>query len=503
MALLEAHDVTKRFGGVVALDSADLAVEAGEVHVLIGSNGSGKSTLCKIVTGSVRPDGGRILLDGHPVQFRSPREAAAAGIGIFYQELSLVPQLTVAQNILLGREPRRGAFVDRAAERRLAEEAIARFGAVAGPGFGPDAIVGDLAADQRQIVEILKVLAQDLRVPIFDEPTSSLDARQVETFFGIVRELKAEGRGIIFISHRMDEIFEIGDRVTVMRNGVAVATLEIANTTREAILHHMVGAEVAADYRSAPRTPLEGEPILAVEGLSSPQVRDVSFVLKRGEVLGLGGLHGQGQSALLRALFGADPARARSVRLLGEEVGLHRPHGAIRRRMAYVSGDRGRHGVFPVRPIFENLVAGALARQRSPWVGRGGFIERVTPVLQRLKLKFAGFNAPVSSLSGGNQQKVVIGRWLATGPALLLLDDPTKGIDVETKHDLYGIMAELVAQGVGIILYSSEDTELLGNADRVLVFNSGRVVTELAGPTLTEFALYQAAFDAKARGAAA
>ncbi|MGL4961630.1 MAG: sugar ABC transporter ATP-binding protein [Inquilinus sp.] len=499
--LLEASAIRKRFGGVVALERGDFALRAGEVHVLIGSNGCGKSTLCKIAAGAVGPDAGRLLVDGREAAFASPRAAAAAGIGVFYQELSLVPQLTVAENILLGREPGRGfagGFVDQGALRRRAEELIARFGDVCGPGFGPDAPAGELSADQRQIVEILKVLAQDARILIFDEATSSLDARQVAVFFDIVRRLKEEGRGIIFISHRMDEIFAIGDRVTVMRNGATVATLAIAGTSRDEILRHMVGAALTADFERPGRPPATGEPILSVRALSNDRLSGVSLELRRGEILGLGGLHGQGQSALLRALFGADLALSGTIEIGGKRAVPRRPADAIRRGIAYVSGDRGRHGVFPVRPIFENLVLASAARTRSPWVDRAGFIARVGPVLRRLKLKFPGFGAPVATLSGGNQQKVVIGRWLAAGPGILLLDDPTKGIDVETKHDLYRIMADLCAEGVGIILYSSEDEELLGNADRVLVFNGGRIVTELAGDRLTEFELYRAAYRAEA-----
>ncbi len=498
MTLLQASGIRKHFGGVRALEDGRLELMPGEVHVLIGSNGCGKSTLCKIIAGAIAADEGRLQLDGRDVAFRSPHEAAAAGIGVFYQELSLVPQLTVAQNILLGREPSRGVFVDDRAQRQFAERALDRFGEVGGEGLKPDALVGDLPADQRQIVEILKILAQDARILIFDEATSSLDARQVAVFFGIIRQLKAEGRGIIFISHRMDEVFAIGDRVTVMRNGVSVATLPLAQTTRDEILRHMVGSAMQADYRRPERPAAAGEIVLSVEGLATDRLAGVSLQLRRGEILGLGGLHGQGQSELLRALFGAVPIRDGAVALDGRRLTAYAPAAAIRRGIAYVSGDRGRHGVFAIRPVFENLVAASLTKQRRWLVGRAGFLARITPILERLKLRFSRLAAPVSELSGGNQQKVVIGRWLATGPALLLLDDPTKGIDVEAKHDLYRIMEELRAAGAGIMLYSSEDAELLGNADRVLVFNGGRIVRELAGAALTEFALYEAAYKARA-----
>lgn len=503
MALLEAIGIRKRFGGVRALEEGALELLPGEVHVLIGSNGCGKSTLCKIIAGAIAADAGTLRIDGMAVGFASPHQAADAGIGVFYQELSLVPQLSVAENILLGREPRRASpagrrFIDAPAQRRDAEALLARFGAVGGKGLTSDALVGDLPADQRQIVEILKTLAQDARILVFDEATSSLDAGQVAVFFDIVRTLKAEGRGIIFISHRMDEVFAIGDRVTVMRNGASVATLALAETSRDEILRHMVGGEMQADYQRPQRRPPTSEILLSVEGLATDRLDGVSLQLRRGEILGLGGLHGQGQSELLRALFGAVPLRQGAITLDGRGLAPRRPADAIRRGVAYVSGDRGRHGVFAMRPVFENLILATLIRHRRLLVDRAGFLARAMPILERLKLKFSGPDAAVTELSGGNQQKVVIGRWLATQPALLLLDDPTKGIDVESKHDLYGIMEELREVGVGIILYSSEDAELLGNADRVLVFNGGRIVRELAGDSLTEFSLYEAAYKARA-----
>lgn len=499
MSLLEATGIRKRFGGVHALERGELVLRPGEVHVLIGSNGCGKSTLCKIVAGAIAADAGGLRVAGTPVAFASPHRAAEARIGVFYQELSLVPSLTVAENILLGREPRRlGAFVDGDAERRRVESLLARFGGVGGPGLTPDALVADLSADQRQIVEILKVLSQDPRILIFDEATSSLDARQVEVFFGLVRELKSEGRGIIFISHRMDEVFAIGDRVTVMRNGVSVATLDLPATGRDEILRHMVGGEMAADYRRPDRPPAAGDALLAIHGLTTERLSGISLELRRGEILGLGGLHGQGQSELLRAIFGAAALRAGRITLAGAAHAPRHPADAIRSGVGYVSGDRGRHGVLAIRPVFENLILATLARGRRPLVRRSAFLDKAMPVLERLQLKFASLAAPVAELSGGNQQKVVIGRWLATAPRLLLLDDPTKGIDVQAKHDLYRMMEELRAEGVGIILYSSEDAELLGNADRVLVFNGGRVVRELAGDSLTEFSLYQAAYKAEA-----
>lgn len=494
MLLLEADRIRKRFGGVNALLNGRCTVAAGEVHVLIGSNGCGKSTLCKIIAGAVAQDSGELHVAGEPAQFDSPAAAARAGVGMFYQELSLVPQLTVEDNILLGLEPRRaGAFVDQKASRRRVLGLLQRFSEAA-HGIHPETLVSELAADQRQIVEILKLLARDPKLLIFDEATSSLDARQVAVFFDLIRSLKREGRGIIFISHRMDEIFAIGDRVTVMRNGETVATLDIASTNREEILAHMVGSERTASAPHEIKFSSATQSLLRVEQLTSDRLHGVSFDLRPGEVLGLGGLHGQGQSALLRTIFGADRRRSGTIVMNDQPLHVRRPAEAIRAGIAYVSGDRTRAGAFAIRPIFENLVAASLLKQRSPIVDRRGFIAHVTPMLGRLKLRFAGFDSPISELSGGNQQKVLIGRWLAVAPRVLLLDDPTKGIDVEAKRDLYALIAALAEEGVGIVLFSSEDEELLANAHRVLVFNGGRVSRELQGESLNAHDLYHAAY---------
>jgi ribose transport system ATP-binding protein len=503
MSVLEASGIRKRFGGVVALDGADFSLEAGEVHALIGSNGCGKSTLCKIIAGAVGADAGRLVLDGNPVAFAGPHEAAGAGIGVFYQELSLIPHMTVAENIYLGREPRRrSGLVDRQALNAAARQALAQFGAALGESADPDAQVVDLAADQSQIVEILKVLAENPRIIIFDEATAALDRDQVSLLFGRIRALKSEGRSIIFITHRMDEVFEVADRVTVMRNGTTVLTRPIGETSRDDVVAAVVGAPAAARVRRAGHVPAEAI-ALEVEELHAQKLAGVSFKLKRGEILGLGGLHRQGQSELLRALFGALPIEYGTVRVDGQRLDPRGPRAVMRHSIAYISGDRARHGVMAIRPIFENLVVSLLARDRRIAVQRRRLEHRIMPIIERLKLKFRSLAAPISELSGGNQQKVVIGRWLATTPAVLLLDDPTKGIDIQTKQDLYATMDELCGQGVSILLHSSDDEELLAVADRVLVFNGGRIVAELSGDERTQFALYSAAYTTGRSDAAA
>jgi ribose transport system ATP-binding protein len=497
MPVLEASGVRKQFGGVVALAGAQFALETGEVHALIGSNGCGKSTLCKIIAGSVAADAGSLLLDGRPVSFAGPRQAAAAGIGVFYQELSVIREMTVAENIYLGREPRnRVGMLDREALEAAVAAALSQFGEVLGAGVHPRTRVGDLSADQSQLVEILKVLAANPRIIIFDEATAALDRNQVTVVFQRIRTLKAEGRSVIFITHRMDEVFEIADRVTVMRNGATVFTCALAQTTRDALVGAMVGGAVVRAGRERRHVPSEAI-ALEVENLTSAKLAGVSFRLRRGEIVGLGGLHGQGQSELLRALFGATPLRSGAVRLGGETLDPRGPRAVMRRSIAYVSGDRGRYGVMAIRPIFENLVISLLARDRRWTVARQRLEGEISPFIERLKLKFSSLRAAVSELSGGNQQKVVLGRWLATRPSVLLLDDPTKGIDIQTKEDLYATMDELCSQGVAILLHSSDDEELLAVADRVLVFNGGQVMGELSGEQRTRFALYQAAYASK------
>jgi ribose transport system ATP-binding protein len=502
MAKLRLSGVSKSYGATQALRRGDLEIAAGEVHVLIGSNGSGKSTLCKIAAGSVRPDGGEMYLDGRPVTISRPQAARSLGIGIFYQELSLAAHRSVEENICLSDLPATAAvFVDRRALAEKAARYITLFDGVTGEGFSADATVGDLRADQRQLVEIMKALASEAPILIFDEPTSALDGAQVERFFDILRQLKEEGRAIIFISHRMDEIFAIGDRVTVIRDGETVGTSRLSETDAASIIGLMVGQQDelappsgAADP-VAPASPA-GDVILAARQASGPGFSDVTFEVRRGEILGFGGLHGQGQSALLRAMFGASRLVEGEFVLNGERLDAKSPRAAIAKGVAYVSGDRGRDGVIHGRPILENATPIHFLRQHLLLARPRALRDRVRPALEALKTRFAAVSQPINALSGGNQQKVVIARWLVDRPDVLLLDDPTKGIDLSAKADLFALVRRLAEEGVGIVLYSSEDAELLNNADRILVFNGGRVTRELAGTERTRFNLYHAAYEA-------
>ncbi|WP_295812443.1 sugar ABC transporter ATP-binding protein [uncultured Nitratireductor sp.] len=499
MTKLKLSGVSKAYGATLALRRGDLELDSGEVHVLIGANGSGKSTLCKIVAGSVRPDAGEVLLDGRAVTVSGPRAAQALGIGIFYQELSLADHRSVAENICLPDLPRQnGLFIDRTALRAEAERYIALFETVAGAALQADTIVGDLRADQRQLVEIMKALATEAPILIFDEPTSALDRAQVDRFFEILRDLKSKGRSIVFISHRMDEIFAIGDRVTVIRDGETVGTTTISETSPDAVIHMMVGEqETLATPQAAPPIHAPSTDIaLKVEGLTGAGFHEVSFAVGRGEILGLGGLHGQGQSAILKALFGAVAPRSGEVKLAGERLRIDSPRSAIAQGLAYVSGDRGRDGVISGRPILENVTPIHALRNRLLLARPGRLAEKALPALKALNTKFAGLSHSIGSLSGGNQQKIVIARWLIDKPDILLLDDPTKGIDLSAKADLFALIRELAAEGLAIVLYSSEDAELLNNADRILVFNGGSVSRELSGAERTRYNLYQAAYEA-------
>lgn len=497
MARLAARSVSKTYGATKALRRGDLEVEAGEVHVLIGSNGSGKSTLCKIVAGSVRPDGGQLLLDNLPVTISGPDNARALGIGIFYQELSLAAHRSVAENILLSDLPG-GVFVDRAALERKAQRYIQMFEGVTGDGFHARAVVETLRPDQRQLVEIMKALSSEAPILIFDEPTSALDRAQVDRFFDILRQLKGEGRSVVFISHRMDEIFALGDRVTVIRDGETVVTKRIADTDASEVIRLMVGGETAATTTQVPNAApaANRKTVLAVKNLSGAGFSKVDFDVAAGEILGLGGLHGQGQSAVLRALFGATPPTSGTVELNGAALKTANPRATIKRGVAYISGDRRRDGVITGRPILENVTPIHALKQRLALAAPASLRERATPALEALRTKFAGFSHPISSLSGGNQQKIVIARWLIDRPDVLLLDDPTKGIDLSAKNDLFQLIRKLATEGMAIVLYSSEDAELLGNADRILVFNGGSVTRELTGEDRTAFNLYQAAYEA-------
>ncbi len=494
MPVLELKGIHKNFGGVRALDGADFSLEKGEVHFLMGANGSGKSTLCKVIAGVVSADQGRIFLKHREVNLRNPVDSKRYGVSVVYQELSLIPTLTVAQNIMLGNEPRsRGGFID---QKKLEEQA-ARMLELFKTAISPDSlrldrVVHELQPNEKQILEILKVLVTDPQIIIFDEATASLHANQVKVFFELIKDLKQQGKSIIFISHRIEEIFEIGDRATVLRNGATVITLPLAETDKEELVRYMVGEEKESAERA--KTSVRKENVLLqLQGLCTDSLKNIDMTIRAGEIVGLGGLHGQGQSDLLLSLFGAQHVSQGTITFEGKTIRNTSPAKAMDHAFAFISGDRGKYGVLLIRPIFDNMILSYLRKKRKLGFFRKKLHQLVLPVLRRLNLVFADLNNNVNELSGGNQQKVVIGRWLLTEPKILLMDDPTKGVDIQAKEELYSLMREMCAQGDAVLWNSTEDQELLNNADRVLVMKEGKIVHELEGDTLNEFELYTSA----------
>lgn len=492
-AVLRAEQMVKRYGGVTALADGSLDVHAGEVVALMGANGSGKSTLGKIVTGVVAPDDGKLWLGEQPVQFNSPQAAQRRGIGAVYQELSLVADMSVADNIWLAHEPiGAGGFVSARAVRERTSGLLDLFAGTVSQRLTPDALVKDLSSDERQIVEILKALSLGPQILILDESTASLDSRQVGRLFELVARWKAQQKAIVFISHRMDEVFRICDRAVVLRSGTTVGSAQISQVRERDLVQMMIGGETAVRQRAAHDLP--GKPVLlAARDLRTRRLRGVSLEVRAGELLGLGGLQGQGQAETLLTLFGAVPFDGQ-VSIDAAPVHFRGPRQAVRAGVAFVPGDRGREGLLPIRSILENLQLPSWRRYGLPL--RVDRARRDAEAIGReLRLVMASIDAPVSTLSGGNAQKVVLGKWLLRRPRVLLLNDPTKGVDVGAKGEFYQLLDTLRGAGTAIIFYSSDDEELLGLCDRVLVFQDGQVRAELAGPSLTRAELVSASMS--------
>ena len=489
--------ISKRYGGVRALQDAHLAVEAGRIHAVLGENGAGKSTLIKVMAGVVAPDEGRMLLDAQTVSFASPAAANAAGIVCIFQELSLIPDLSVADNIAISNPPRRFGLIDRRAQRRMAEEALARAGA---QDIHPLALVKDLSLSRRQMVEIAKALARKPRILILDEATSALTAADVTKIYAVLKRLRAEGLALVYISHRMHEIAELADECTVFRNGRSVASYPAGTKTDAEIVELMIGREVSAAFPArAPATPAAGPPRLEARGLTwTHQLRDVSFALRAGEVVGLGGLDGQGQRELLLALFGVLRGMDGEVRVDGAPVRIGGPSDAKRKAvgMALIPEDRKSEGLMLPMSVRDNLSFAALGAM-SNWGIIDAAAERdaVDRMIRLLAVRTDGIHVPAGALSGGNQQKLVIGKWLMMNPRILLLNDPTRGIDVGTKQEMYQLLRKLAEAGAAILFYSTDYDELVGCCDRVLVMYDGSIRRELVGPEINERALIGSALN--------
>jgi ribose transport system ATP-binding protein len=497
MSLFAMEGISKRYGGVRALQDAHLSIEAGRIHAVLGENGAGKSTLIKIMAGVVAPDEGRMLLEGRPVSFSSPAAAHAAGIVCIFQELSLIPDLSVADNIAISNPPRRFGLIDRRAQRRLAEQALARAGA---SDIHPLALVKDLSLSRRQMVEIAKALARRPRILILDEATSALTAADVTTIYAVLKRLRAEGLALIYISHRMHEIAELADECTVFCNGRSVASYAAGTKTDQEVVELMIGREYSSVFPPKSDTPVAGTvPRLELRHLGwGGRLEDISLKLHAGEVIGLGGLDGQGQRELLLALFGVLRGTTGELLIDGRPARIHGPSDAKRAGigMALIPEDRKTEGLMLPMSVADNLSFAALG-QLSRWgvVDRAAERDAVQRMMRLLAVRSDGTAPSAGSLSGGNQQKLVIGKWLMMAPRIILLNDPTRGIDVGTKQEIYQLLRKLAQDGAAILFYSTDYDELIGCCDRVLVMYDGTIRRELAGAEITERALIASALN--------
>ncbi|WP_211208243.1 sugar ABC transporter ATP-binding protein [Leeia oryzae] len=472
-ALLSLEGITKRFPSVLALDAVSFDLRRGEVHALCGENGAGKSTMMKVISGQYQPDGGRYLYKGNESRFRSTREAEAAGIAIIHQELNLIPHLTVAENIFLAREPRKGLFIHKP---KLVEDARFYLNRL-GVEISPDAMVKNLSVAQQQMVEIAKALSLKAEVLIMDEPTSSLTDAETEKLFKIIRELRQEGVAIVYISHRLDELAQIVDRVTVMRDGKHIATDAFADTSVDQIVARMVGRSLQDVF--PPKTAVPSEDVLlSVRNLSRKNVfGPVSFDLKRGEILGFAGLMGAGRTEVARAIFGADLIDDGDIMLGGQKVTIRSPRDAIRHGIAYLSEDRKSNGLALKMNVAENITM-ANMQAVSGWMGHISFSAEARAAAEYVKamdIRTPSIHKIVRLLSGGNQQKIVISKWLFRESRIMFFDEPTRGIDVGAKYAIYKLIDELSAKGIGVVVISSELPEILGMTDRVAVFHEGKL----------------------------
>jgi len=480
--LLSLQGIRKSFGGVQALSNGTLEVAEGEVHLLMGENGAGKSTLMKIVAGMYRRDAGEMLWRGQPVSFTRPAEATAHGVAMVHQESLLAPHLNIAENIFLGRETtsgigwvRRGAVVENA--RRIISEL----------GFRLDAetLVGRLSPAGKQLVEICRAVALGSSLLIFDEPTSSLSESETKEVFRIVKELCRRGIGVIYITHRLEELRSIGDRVTVLRDGATVHTGPLSALDRDQLIQHMVGRPVNATYHRESLPP--GEPLLEVKGVSRGFLRDISFVLRAGEIVGLGGLMGAGRTELCRVLFGLDPAEAGTVTVAGRRVDPKNPRQAVASGVALIPEDRQTSGLALKLPIAYNITMPDLGRVSSMGIlNKSAEMALASDYRERLRIRCSSPRQLAGRLSGGNQQKIVIAKWVARGARVFLFDEPTRGIDVAAKQEVFEEMDRLARGGAAVLMVSSELPELLQVADRILVMREGRLTGELVRPTTQE-----------------
>lgn len=471
--VLECRRITKHFPGIKALDEVDFKIRAGEVHALIGENGAGKSTLVKIITGIHQPDDGVILQNSVPVEFRNPIASQLAGIAAIHQEATMFPELSVTENIYMGHHlTRKGSkFLDWKGMKLKTHSLLEKLELE----INPDIKVKDLSVAQRHMVEIVKALSLDARIVIMDEPTSALSLREVEDLYKIIRHLRSEGQAIVFISHKFEDIYEIADYFTVLRDGRYIGEGIVAETKMDEIVRMMVGRSLEQMF---PKSEVQiGDTVLKVEGLSKMGIfKDVSFDLHRGEILGFFGLVGAGRSEVMQAIFGIDSATSGTISIKGREVRITSPSQAMDHGIAYVPEDRQLQGTILDMNIRENITLPIVEKLSSySFLNFQKEREITHEYGKRMEIKTSGWDQAVNSLSGGNQQKVVLAKWLATRPEILIMDEPTKGIDVATKARVHEFISQLVAQGLAILLISSELPEILGMADRIVVMHEGKI----------------------------
>ncbi|TVQ97211.1 MAG: sugar ABC transporter ATP-binding protein [Spirochaetaceae bacterium] len=490
---IEFQHVTKTFPGVVALDDVSFAVRRGEVHALVGENGAGKSTLLNILHGGYSEYAGTVKLNGTPVQFRNPHDAIHAGVSKVHQEISLVPNLTVAQNIFLGYEPRMGPLVDFHKMNRDAENILKRLRSP----LRPDGLMVGVSAGEMQMISVAKALFHDAQVISLDEPTSSLSSAETDALMSIVRELKEHGITIFYVSHRLDEVFDLSDRVTILRDGKLVGSYETSEISRAELIRKMVGRDVSTfATRKQPRR-VQPEVVLEVEDLSSPGLfEDIRFSLHKGEILGFAGLVGAKRTDVMRAVFGADPVVSGKVTVHGKVARITSPMDALERGIGLVPENRKTEGFVRYLTNEANISLTCLRRfQRLGFVDRSLRRSNADTYIQRLNVNPPRSDFPTENMSGGNQQKVVVAKWLSTQADILILDEPTKGIDVGAKAEMYALLEDLVAAGKSIILVSSELPELIGLCDRAVVMKEGRIVAEVSADEMSEELLLNYAME--------
>jgi rhamnose transport system ATP-binding protein len=489
-AAISLASATKSFGAVVALSDGTIEIRSGEIHALVGENGAGKSTLVKILAGVHQPDSGRLTVGGADVSFRSPSDSKAAGISVIYQEPTLFPDLTVAENIFIGRQPRgRLGLIDRTTMRAQARELFTRLGVP----VDPDRVAEGLSIADQQIIEIAKAISLDARVLVMDEPTAALSGVEVERLFAVARSLRDRGTGILFISHRFDEVFDLCDRITVMRDGAFIATHTTPEITVDGLVREMVGRDIATLFPKLEAA--IGKTVLSVSNLTRAGVfTDISFEVHAGEIVALAGLVGAGRTEVARAVFGIDRYDTGTVLLSGQAIRAHSPQAAIDAGMGFVPEDRRKQGL-----VMDLSVARNATLTLRKKLARFGLINakderRVAEEWSaRLQVKTGSQDLSVATLSGGNQQKVVIAKWLATAPRLLIVDEPTRGIDVGTKAEVHRLISELAVQGIAVLMISSELPEVLGMADTILVMHEGRITARLSREEATAEAVMHAA----------